>query len=388
MPVVVQAGGAHRNHLTLDVEERQILLEYEEDRFPFHHRLLFHAISPGVWVVGTPTLDVYSENLAGESIYPFQRAHVFPEDTRPAFTFGALSADQLADMRQRAFQLAEVLGGAPVVALGNSNWVFADTAHDRFGEAVPGEWLIGNRFVVRDAVALVQEHCDDGSDVWTTAENVRPAHMDDWLSGKREAAGRDKRLLPLAAPGVGSAPLTFSEAFAEASLSSTISARFTGPSAVRELCMSIAQSRLDPNAYAVQWKTASGVTAQSALAYEHRMLVTALGLMVCEDRLDPTQLSVAEHLGRRVLQIEKAVRKNHRQPEFDGLEMYMKHLADAGLGAQAPVFETHMAEQMKAEAQVLKQSRMAREETAALQKEKGPRADAKPKPKPKPKKAD
>ena len=143
----------------------------------------------------------------------------------------------------------------------------------------------------------------------------------------------------------------------------------------------MARSGLDPPAFAMQWENSSGVAPRSAVALEHRLGIMQLGLAVCQDRLDVTQLASIEHLARRLLQIEKAVRRNPKAPDFEGLNRYLDHVTDPASGAAAPLFDQHIADEMKVDANILKQTRLARE-TFALQRTPGPsrpKKEAKPK---------
>ena len=90
--------------------------------------------------------------------------------------------------------------------------------------------------------------------------------------------------------------------------------------------------------------------------------IHTLWLLSCHDRLDVAQLAAGEHIARRVLQIQRSVKKNPQNPEFDGLDAYMRHSQDASGTVFAPTFDRHIAEVQKNEAQVLKQFRLTREE--------------------------
>ena len=46
----------------------------------------------------------------------------------------------------------------------------------------------------------------------------------------------------------------------------------------------------------------------------------------CLDRLNGMALACAEHISRRVIQIQKATMKNFRSPDFEGLDSVMRHL--------------------------------------------------------------
>ena len=74
-PIAVTAAGAHRDHRTLDVPEPQVLEEFEEGPFRGEHRLLLVECGLGKWILATPQLDVYLEDLQDEdmSVVPLGR---------------------------------------------------------------------------------------------------------------------------------------------------------------------------------------------------------------------------------------------------------------------------------------------------------------------------
>eukprot|EP00971_Amphidinium_carterae_P283751 5633306-Amphidinium_carterae.1 len=50
------------------------------------------------------------------------------------------------------------------------------------------------------------------------------------------------------------------------------------------------------------------------------------------DQLNLPSIAAAEQIARRVLMTERAVRKNPKNPEFDGLELYLSHSLDSSGG--------------------------------------------------------
>ena len=93
-------------------------------------------------------------------------------------------------------------------------------------------------------------------------------------------------------------------------------------------------------------------------------------LMLCVDRIDALNVSGVEFAARRLLMIQRAVRRNPRAPDFEGLECFTTNAIDSAGGVATLEFEKFMADIQKAEAQVLKQQRMARVETEAAEKRK------------------
>ena len=86
-----------------------------------------------------------------------------------------------------------------------------------------------------------------------------------------------------------------------------------------------------------------GVQAGSGLGREYMYMVHAIWSLMCVDGPDASRLRTGEHLARRVLQIEKAVKICPGKPAFEGLQAYMKH-ADGAMGAlHTPVFDKYLA---------------------------------------------
>ena len=133
---------------------------------------------------------------------------------------------------------------------------------------------------------------------------------------------------------------------------------FNGPSAAREVKHSQVASGMEPPAYVLQWRTTSGVNVQSGLAIEHGLWVEMLWLLTCHDLVTPLRLSCAELAARRILMIERVVRRNARNPSFDGLASYMAHSLDPHGDPRASQFANHIAEIQKTEAIIMKQNRL------------------------------
>ena len=196
-----------------------------------------------------------------------------------------------------------------------------------------------------------------------------PADRESWMREKREGAGRDKRLLSAAPDKQGK--VLFRDAASSMSADAVPNPRvFEGPSALREVVKAIVATGLEPQAYIQHWTTNSGISPKSGLATEMMVLVFSLYSMVCWDRLDATQLVTGEHLARRFIQIQRAVQKSPKSPEFLGLELYTGHMAEIATSAHTPSFDKFVATTLKDESLVMKQTRIAREETEADDKNK------------------
>ena len=371
MPTVVRAPPhASANHTTLDIPERQLLEFFAGDQFQGHHRVLNASLGNGRWIVTSPTLDTYATDFSGAGVVPLTRNCPFPLQDRPYFTFDHLDMATLQRMRATAAALLAVMGGTPQPPpkAAGAEWFYADPAHERFSEAVEDYVLTADSTVVRGCSALVVDTAE-AEESWTVLEHVTEKYKEEWFSDKREGAGRDPRLLPLPALPEGRG-YTVREAHAKASAIAAKFRCFKGPSAALELLTALVASGLEPAAYCAQFEAASGLPAKSALAHELRVLFHALALLIGVDRIDPHQSAAAEHLCRRILQVQKAVRRNPKAPDFEGLEAYMAHAADPSLALAASSFEAHIGDVLKAESAILKQSRLAKEEWSAVAKAK------------------
>jgi len=63
--------------------------------------------------------------------------------------------------------------------------------------------------------------------------------------------------------------------------------------------------------------------------------------------------------------VETAVRRNPKAPSFSGLDAYLSYALDETGGVVTTEFQKHMSEQQKAQAIILRQSRLYREESEA-----------------------
>ena len=351
----------------LDIPERQVLLYFSGDPVPWHHRILMERISGSKWIVATPTLDIEIVDLAeAEDVRPLERFGEMPALCRPLFSFEVIERGELDQVRWRCRSYADVLGVPPPVAvgLGDAEWLFADPSHEKFGEAVPGVLLAGGHALVRGSMALVQEDAFN-PDVFAFAESVRREDRERWSADKRAGAGRDPRLN--AGFSSDGRRVLLSEALGTMKAIEKRSWAFKGPPAVKEVLEGIKATGLEPPAYVTHYLGSSGIGPHSGLAQEFKHLMTILWMMVCFDRLDVLNVSSAEYVARRVLMIQRAVKRNPRSPDFDGLECFMPNALDVQGGIVTSEFEKHMSELQRSEAQIMKQQRLAREETEALE---------------------
>jgi hypothetical protein len=140
---------------------------------------------------------------------------------------------------------------------------------------------------------------------------------------------------------------------------------FEGTSAANEVCKGISASGMEPMAYCAQFFTHVGASPKMSGSIELANHFFTVWLLMCVDRVDVRHSAAAEHVCRRILQQQTAIRRDPRSPNYDSLGPYMAHAADTTGVLRAPSFAKHVAETNKDEANILKQQRLAREENDA-----------------------
>ena len=275
----------------------------------------------------------------------------------------------MAGLRARSQALAQILGvDVPVVtSVTDSVWLYSDTASEKFNMEVPvGLLTIGAGAYVRGSKGMVIDQVGEIA-VDEFVERVRIADREEWLAEKRSGAGRDPRLSSLVEDTASPYPL-FREATALMRAPSGSSRVFTGPAACTDAIGAVGSSGLEPMGYQAQWTSASGVAPKSGVCIEHGLLLTVLWMLATVDRLNLYALAGAEMASCRILQIERAVRMNPRQPDFEGLETYISHALDSSGGIMSTAFDRYVASTQKDVSFIMKQSRLAKEELEADQK--------------------
>ena len=373
MPTIVDVASAHK---TLNIPERQALERFEGDVYEEHHRVFLYNVEGPRWLVATPTLDIYVINALEADLTPLTRDSAFPVQGRPIFAFDTLTAEAMTRLRSQARELLGLYGVTAAAAAAatsvDAEWVVADTAADNFGSVADVTLVGGDSIVVRGSSALLQE---PNATHWTFLEHINTRDRGEWRNDKLTGAGRDPRLLPMAradgglAGHAGALP-TFRECMALATALTVAFPGFRGPSAARDLLTAIVSSGVEPQIFQMQFEQATGLSPKSAVAHELRLLLYSVWAYVVVDKLDPYQSAVMEHTCRRVLQLHSAVRRNPKAPDFENLHHYLSHLGEPGTTTSLSSFDVHVADQMKSEAAVMKQTRLATEEREAANKKK------------------
>jgi hypothetical protein len=100
-------------------------------------------------------------------------------------------------------------------------------------------------------------------------------------------------------------------------------------------------------------------------------------LLLQYDQVDGSSLAGCELLLRRLYQIELAVRKSPKSPDFEGLEFLMETAVDSSGAAVLPSIAKWLGETQHKEAFTLKQMRLWAEERSSLEKRKNQKGGGK-----------
>ena len=69
--------------MSLDIDERQVLVYYLDDNVPYHHRVLLAKLEAGRWIWATPDFDVQVADLTDRErvrqLVPVLRNSPFPD---------------------------------------------------------------------------------------------------------------------------------------------------------------------------------------------------------------------------------------------------------------------------------------------------------------------
>ena len=353
----------------LDIPERQALVLDESAHPKWKHVILFHRQKESIWIAGTPELEIESADLAEcDDFRSLGRMSQIPPGCRPVLMFPTITTQELQTLRSEARETSEMLGtqtATEPVSKDDGVWVYSDSAVDLFGQEVPLRLLARSDQCTMHGAAGMVYQADGTPPAWTFMEKVAPADRTEWLSDKRVGAGRDSRL--------GSAPKTKGQcrvllavAFAHMmSMIKTADWPYSGPSALVELMKSMIASGYEPPFYYTHWRSTSGVSHGSGVCIEMGHWIHLLWLLICYDVLDVTNVAGAEMAARRILQIQKAVAKNPKAPDFSGLEHYMACALDPAGGVTASEFETHISKIQLGQSVIMRQNRLLRDEIAS-----------------------
>ena len=106
------------------------------------------------------------------------------------------------------------------------------------------------------------------------------------------------------------------------------------------------------------FRDVDGGQPEGGVVVELRYLVYMLWTKLCVDLLNITHLLSGEHLARRILQIQKAIRRSPKHPDFTGLDQLMASQLDETGGVVTAKFDEWVAQEQKTQAIIMKNTRL------------------------------
>ena len=360
---------------TLDLAYRQVLVDFPEDDdgLYWHHRvLIFETLVPGVWVAVSPDFEVLRLDLNQHRVMTLGRDALFPASRKgEIYHFDAsLTDEEVRLFVCEARELLKLLGGSPASAADTQQsiqrWIIADPTSDMFGEELPaGVNGDPDNFISPDedgeepySVALVKVYGK-----WVLAQQVASTDTDEWRRHMVSAHGRDVRVLgDRRNPDGTRRTLTFEDAMLLTEGAKLPDTSLPGARAAPEFLKVLSQSGMGLIAHHLDFVHKSGVSPQSGAARSHRRVTEAMQLFLQTDQLNGPALDGFECLVRYLVQIETAVSRNPRAPDYADLEAVTGASVSETGALVLPTFNKFVAGVQQAEAFNLKQRRQWHEE--------------------------
>ncbi|CAK0832272.1 unnamed protein product [Prorocentrum cordatum] len=324
---------------TLDIREAQVQVHYPDEDLEWHHRVLLHRVEGALWLGPTPDHEIVRVDLSVLRHHALDRSSAFPAQFAPmVHAFDPVDGQTLRDAKRQAQRRAALLGGGEVEDAEEYARSLASVADARCGEAVPADVVEdGDRCVTlgHRGVRMI-----DGEPRFV--ERVSRDERDSWVQSCREDV-EDIRVLGDHRSRVGRRDLDLRDAVESMREVTVEDWPDQGPRACLEYLKSIALGAGNLLTYQAEWQRLSGVAEGGAQGHEHRCHLETLRRAICHDQLNVVNLTCFEHVVRRVIQVEMAVEKNPRHPDFSGLGDVLAGPRSASGSAHVPRHLEHPA---------------------------------------------
>ncbi|CAK0822646.1 unnamed protein product, partial [Prorocentrum cordatum] len=338
---------------SLDIREPQIVVNFPLDALPWHHRILLHAMGDGRWMCLTPDMEITQHNLNELRHYVLDRNAQFPRWVLAGlYAFDPIDHGELLELKRQARQRAALLGAGDAEDEADLAWVLAEPRDARFGEVVPADVVEDpNRcaHLRRKGIVML-----DGQE--RMIELITRDERDDWMKERKESCV-DIRLNGDQRSKIGRRDVDFRDAVEQMEEVELADYTDLGPRAMGEFVTSVAVGSGNLTSYQAEWERMSGVFSGGAQCHEHRSLLEIARRAICMDQLNVKNLHCMEALVRRVIQIEMAVQRNPRHPDFSGLEDAVGGPTGASGSAAVPRYTEFVVARQKDRANILKQMR-------------------------------
>ena len=109
---------------------------------------------------------------------------------------------------------------------------------------------------------------------------------------------------------------------------------FRGPRATKEYLTSLLELDLNFLQHHMNWRVKSGVLEKSSVCRVHKSTCDALHMMMSYVQINLLNNAAAEHLIRQLILWETAVRRNPKNPDYDGLDVVLSPWGRRGWSRQ------------------------------------------------------
>lgn len=289
---------------------------------------------PKKWVVLTPDHELELVTLTDFSVVPLARAAPLP--ARDAGDFYGFAPLPMRRWRWRGWsESSGPRGRARSRLLGGSSRIRRTLRRARLGRSGGGRHRkrpLGLRGVSR-----------------------RPTRR---TGSGRSSLGKDHRVLLVSRDRRGVKRLSLTSALEQFRPQAPAGWQFRGPNAIVEFLEGIDATGLELAGYYGHWQRQSGIHSQSGAAAEFKKLLELLRHLIAHGQVDVSNLAGAELAARRCLQIQRAVRRSPRHPNFDGLDAMLSSALHETGGVVTSRFDAFVAAEQKDPAAILKQQRL------------------------------
>ncbi len=337
----------------------------------WHQRLLLQATAAaGVWVCATPDHDVERVDLNRHRVLALGRNSSFPDGhAGQIYHFDPISDDDLRRLRQQGKDLLAVLGAPPTTAVAAGTggvWRVAHTASDSFGEEVPPS-LLADPEQFMQAPAGGYEMYSVGlayiDEAWTHVQLVEPDDHDQWLRSLTTLAARDPRVIGDKRDASGKKRfIDFKDSLGKYTIPKTPEFGLPGQRVTMELVTAMSSSGMEWMSHHLDFVHKSGLSTTSGVCRSHRRISECMQALQQIDQVNLPALVGVEILCRYLVQIETAVARNPKVPDFQDLDALVGSTVNEVGGLVLPEYNKFIAQAQQAEAFTLKQRRLWREE--------------------------
>ena len=376
---------------------RSCYVEYVGNLGEWHERVILGHIQDNVYVVCTPTFDVFPEELepnAWNNAVRYTTADgVLPAGIDPAEVFGfdpisavdrarlleegAIMALQVKRQRGIAVGPNRLVGAvaAPVLPFAAATAALVPPATAVIAGAA-GAWVvdepgseveIGDEYGLPARAAVVGDRAlvQIGGEVTVMRFLNAGADVTAYVKARRELLAEDDRILAPKSSG----RRTLAEAVGEMVEVPTPDGAprpITGPRTAAEwLSTVVVQGHTSLVSRHNRWVGECGLKHNDRLVYEHEVISRTLDTAISWDNSNIKNLWSCEMLLRRLQLLEHAVAEDPTNPSYEGASHFMGSTDMAGGGYIAPSLQSFVANELGKTTAILKEKRKAREAKAA-----------------------